>query len=185
MLPKVGKIIPDDLTKYSEGSFSGFVVLHQLKKKTYFNADISVFKDKLRVDLVASMGIPIMSLLIIGQNNTVIFFQTKHYYSGKKLTTVLSSIFPFSIDLSIFTDILFEKAPHNAIWQCQKNAKGKWKQCVHQNTHIKWIRKKARSLSIHGPGWSFTFHYSKFKPKARSGAFVLKIPAHFKAILLP
>lgn len=146
-------------------------------------ADIAVAKDKLRIDLVASMGLPIISLLLKDKQNTVVFFQTKHFYRGKKLQSVIKRFFDSPISIEIFKDILFEKPPHNAIWQCQQDTMNRWEQCSYQNTYIKWIREKGKLLSITSPGWSFTFHYSKFSPKVQSKMFHLKVPDHFKPLL--
>ncbi len=146
-------------------------------------ADMAVSKSKLRIDLIASMGLPVMSLLSDGKQNTVVFFQIKRFYRGEKLQNVIKQFFDSPVSIGIFKDILFEKPPHNAIWQCQRGAANRWKQCVYQNTYIKWIRKKGKLLSIKSPGRIFTFHYSTFSPKVQSNMFDLKIPDHFKPLL--
>ena len=172
--------IPPRLRAYSAGTFSGFMVLYHKKKKNYFTADIAVSGNKLRMDLVASMGIPVMSFLLEDKNHTVIFFQTRQFYQAGKLQNGVKPFFKIPFPVGILRDVLFERPPNDAAWQCKKNKEGRWRHCSSSGMELEWIHgEKGRVLSIWTGDFRLSFHYSGFRHTVHPDMFLLKIPKGF------
>ena len=179
-------LVSQNLAGYSSGSFSGFVVFQQGAKKSYFTAAAAVSqKEHLRINLMASMGLPAASILLKDRIGTVLFLQKKLFYKGPGLKQALKTLLNFPLDIALFKDILFERAPRGSLWSCRKDNAMRLKRCVYKDQVIEWDRTKGKTVSFKAPLWSVVFHYSKFTPQTKEKMFILKIPDHFKPILTP
>ncbi len=179
-----------DLKSHSSGVFSGFVVLQQKKKRYYLTAELAVSpKGLLKIDFMVALGFPVMSLLIHPSSNEdgiVVFFQSKSFYRGKKLRSVINQKFSLPLDMGILREVLFEKPPTNKGWHCQKNDANQWSRCVHKGYLIEWQKEKRQKILLFSAhDWKFSFHYSKFISKTHPNQFILKPPSDFKLIAVP
>ncbi len=176
-------LVSQDLSHYSYGTFGGLVVVERKNlRKNYFTASVAISpKGQIRVNLIASMGIPILSLLLQGQDGLIIFMPQKVFYKGTQLKKALNKVLGFPLDVKIFKNVLFSRPPEKKYWVCQKSDNS-YKQCVYKNQTIKWEKNQGKSLILQANTTRITFHYSKFIHYVDKKDFTLPIPKNFKLI---
>ncbi len=176
--------IPPYLDSYTTGTFSGALLIFQGKKKHYFSADIFISgKDKLRLDLSASLGIPVLTMLWHKERVTLLFLQKKEFYKGSDLKTVLPS-FLENFEYFFFNEIFFDRKPIGKKWSCEMSQENRPVRCQYSKQVVQWKRGDRRSLTFKSPDFSFTFQYSLFSPKVDDGLFTVQIPQDFKPVFL-
>lgn len=175
-------LVSKELSAYSYGTFLGFVVWQKNLRKNYFTASIAISPSgQMRIDLMASMGIPVLSVLIKDKEGLIIFMQQKMFYKGTQLKQALNKVMGFPLDVKIFKNVLFSRPPEQKYWVCQKN-KEFLKKCIYKNQTIKWEKNQGKSLILQANTTRITFHYSKFINYVSKSNFTLKIPKNFKLI---
>ena len=178
-------VIPNNLSSYKKGTFSGTVVVSQKENKGYFNADVLISnKNKLRMDLSIFHGIPVFTLLTENKEIIFLFLQKREFYKGHKVNNALSAFFPKDLKFSVFKEIFFDRKPEGKNWVCKVNEQNLPLRCQNLKWTIQWERKGKRGLFLKSSDFNFTFRYSSFSPEVNDSLFNIKIPENFKQILL-
>lgn len=177
--------IPDDLSDYREGTFSGTVFISQKENQNHFNADIVISKEnKLRMDLSVFPEISVFTLLLNEKDITFLLPQKKEFYKGNEEQGMLSTFFPKNLKVSVFKEIFFDRKPREKHWICKVNKQNLPVECQNASWIIKWERGGQRSLLLKSEGFNFTFRSSAFSSKVNEDLFNIKIPENFQKILL-
>ena len=177
--------IPNNLSSYKSGTFSGIVTIYQSKKKRQFTGDIFISKaGKLRMDLSISPGLPVFTLLLNKNNISLLSLRTKEFYDGNNINDVLPSFFPKDLKFSVFKELFFDRKPKGKQWVCEIKKENLPIKCQHQTWRILWKREKKRLLSLSNPEFEFSFQYYSFSSEADENLFDIKIPKNFKRSFL-
>ena len=180
-------VFPDNFIDYQEGVFYGsLMVYHQNKQENHLKVSIAVSKDDdLRMDLTASLGFPILSILLKKENGTILFFASKKFYKGAHFQTVIDRFFKYSINLRILKNVLFDRPPKEKHWKCNNDELQRPVSCKYQNNQILWQRQPKRAIDfITSTSLRVVFSPSDFSPEVEKTVFTLKIPEHFTPINL-
>lgn len=176
--------IPHDLSSYRAGGFSGAIEIFQKNKTYYFSGDIFISHTNiLRMDLRASLGIPVCTILWDKDNITVLFLRKKEFYKGNNIKVVFPDFFPENFTPSLFKEVFFDRKPVGNTWSCKMDKTNLPVECQNSIWVIKWERDKKRLLSLKSADFHFTFQYSLFSFPVDDNLFAVKIPQDFKPIL--
>ena len=186
--------IPDNLSVYKTGAFSGAVTLIRPREKPRnMDADIFVSGDQIRVDLSLPPGLSLVSLVLKGQDLTFLLLREKQFYRGQNPKGSSSGLFPQNLDLLVLQNILFDRPPvmekakgsKAGQWTCVEDAKKLPLECQNQIWKITWKREKdRRQLWLKSVDFDFAFRYFSFSSKVEDTEFALSPPKNFKRIFL-
>lgn len=177
--------IPDDLSVYKKGTFSGTVFISRKENQNHFNADIVISREnKLRMDLSVFPEISVFTLLLSEKDITFLLPQKKEFYKGNKAQGMFSAFFPKNLKVSVFKEIFFDRKPREKHWICKVNKQNLPLECQNANWIIKWNRSGQRSLLLKSEDFNFTFRSSAFSSKVNEDLFNIKIPENFQKIFL-
>ena len=198
--------IPDNLSIYKSGTFTGTMIIYEKGKKHYFTGNILISKEKkaLRMDLRMVLGFPVGSFLLKEEELTVLLLQTKMFYKGQNVSGFFPVFFPKELKLSTFSEVFFDRPPKGGHWICRTNEKGlpvecheerksllakcqtdvknPSVQCPRQIWTISWQREKSRVVSFKTSQFHFIFQPSFFSSEVDEDLFFLKIPKNFQPI---
>ena len=178
-------VIPHDLSSYKAGGFSGTMSIVQKKKKHYFSGDIFISRENaLRMDVYASLGIPVFTMLWDKNNIIVLFLRRKEFYKGHDIKAVFPDFFPENFSPSLFKEVFFDRKPTGKAWTCRTDKENLPVECRDPVWVIKWERGKKRSLSLKSTDFHFTFQYSLFSFPVDDNLFSVKISQDFKPVFL-
>ena len=176
-------VIPDDLSVYKSGTFSGSVTVYQKKKKNYFSGDVFISKNgTLRMDLSISPGLSVFTMFLDQSDFTFLFLKTKEFYKGHDTDNIPDSFFPKDWDLFSFKTVFFDRKPMNGKWTCEVDEKNLPQKCENQGWIVQWRRGKKREVSFKNSNFHFTFQYFSFSPEVDEQLFFIEIPKDFKRV---
>ena len=177
------KAIPDDLSVYKKGAFSGSVTVHQKKKKHYFSGDVFISKTGvLRMDLSVSPIVPVFTMLLDRSDITFLFLKTKKFYKSHNIDNIPESLFPKGWDLFTFKTVFFDRRPADKKWICKMDKNNLPQKCTNQDWIIQWKRKNKREVLFKKSDFYFTFQYFSFSPEVDEQLFFIKVPKEFKRV---
>ena len=167
------------------GTFSGLFTFYDQSKKKYFTGDILISqKGKIRIDLFASLSLPIFTFLFDKQKVTYLFLYNKKFYMSPGDYNPPFDFLPKNIKLSILKEMLFDRKPEDKGWECEINEQKLPVECQKEEWTIKWDRKEKRLLSFHSAQGALIFEYFSFSSQVDESLFSIEIPKHFKPVLL-
>lgn len=183
---KKKSFIPNNLSTYKTvGTFSGLFTFYDHQEKKYFTGDILVSKEgKIRIDLFASLSLPVFTFLFDKRKVTYLFLHNKKFYVSSDNNKSSFGFLPKNIKLSILKEVLFDRKPENKRWKCEINEQKLPVECQSKEWTIKWERKEKRILSLHSAQRALIFEYFSFSPQVDKSLFSIEIPKHFKPALL-
>ena len=193
--------IPDNLSLYSQGEFSGVAKAYQKQKEHHFTVDIFISGQKnFRMDLSLGPGVPVATLLLSPKKADpkkstqkepeqlkILFFQTKKFYEGPISTFSKHKDIPsfFSkLSMSTLQEVFFDKKPKGKNWLCEMDDKKLPLTCQDKFWTIKWQRGKKRLLSFKEKDFEFVFQYSFFSNQVEKSMFHIETPKNFRKLLL-
>ncbi len=176
--------IPNNLSTYSSAVLSGIMeVQHQNKAQNILFDIIISESGKLRMDLTASLNIPLMTVLMNSKGlSTILFFPTQQYYRGLHPEKLAGQFFIPQLNLKLLKDVLLDRRPVQKNWVCGYNEETLPIQCSNQNVHIKWTRKTDRTLLLSTKDSQIKLHYKQFRSFSGKKIPELLIPKHFKPV---
>ena len=176
-------IIPDNLSAYKSGTFSGSVTVYQKKQKNYFSGEVFISKTgELRMDLSVSPGLSVFTMFLDKSDVTFLFLKTKEFYKGRNTDDIPESFFPKNWDLFSFKTVFFDRKPENGKWICTTDKQNLPQKCKNKDWLIQWKRGKTRTISFESSNFYFSFQYFSFSPEVDDQLFSVKIPKNFKRV---
>ena len=178
--------IPNNLSVYkTAGTFSGLFTFYDKQEKKYFTGDVLISKEgRMRIDLFASLSLPVFTFLFDKQKVTYLFLHNKKFYVSPSDNKPFFGFLPKNIKLSILKEVLFDRKPEDKRWKCEINEKKLPIKCQNEGWTIKWERKNKRLLSFHSAQRALIFEYFSFSSQVDESLFSIEIPKHFKPALL-
>ena len=183
----LSKHIPYFTDSHKNGSFSGVATLEQKSTKNHVNMEIFISgAHNLRIDVSISPWVPVFTLVETQKEMMALFFQKQEYYRGKNIKEALSFFFSVDLDSSILKEILFDRPPKGPGWKCNLAKMAQPVECKSSKWTIQWFKKGSsrRLVSLKNSQFNFTFLYTSFSSKVDASLFSLKIPKHFKKIIV-
>jgi len=148
----------------------------------YFNSTVKA-PNQLRLDVsMGLLGIPLGTLVISGNEATLVSLFERKAYVTKNGDKVLEKLMKTSIASSDITAAFAENLPLGGAWACSGGADNQ--SCKQSGIQLDWskLEKNDRKMVIDGPRSKVTFMYQS----ARSGKeqFEVAIPNGFEVIEL-
>ena len=174
-------VIPNDLSSYKAGAFSGTVIVYQKEKRNYFNGDVFISgMNKLRMDLSIFHGLSVFTLLLNKENIILFFLREQEFYKGRNINGVLPYFFSKDLKFSVFREIFFDRRPKDKEWICTIDEQNLPLECQNSTWTIQWNRGNKKILYLKTVDFGFTFQYSSFSDEVNNNLFSIEIPENFK-----
>lgn len=146
-------------------------------------------KKAIRLEITASLGVSVASVLLLPNSVTYALHTTKQYAIGPMHEKSLYPLFKKNIDPRILWRIINNQAMGNLNLECTVNSKQWPEKCVTTDgTLIKWTydeypRKRIDIISNRFE-MSWLFRDQKLSKEPQSKTFVLKMPEGYKEIII-
>ena len=178
--------IPQNLSLYKKGAFSGPITFYQKGKKHYFHGDIFISqKNKIRIDFNVGPGVPILTLILNQKHITLLLLKKKEFYKGPLSSLRIKKVFFLTEGiLPLLGDLFFDRSPTHLTYVCKKTLEGLPSQCQSKKWQIQWQRKGKRLLSLKQANLEWHFQYDFFSVEVDDTLFDITIPPHFKPLTL-
>ena len=174
--------IPKNLSVYQSAVLSGIMeVQHQNKAQNILFDIIISESGKLRMDLTASLNIPLMTVLMNSKGlSTILFFPSQQYYRGIHPEKLAGQFFIPQLNLKLLKDVLLDRRPVQKTWVCGYNEEKLPVQCNNKTVQIKWNRKTNRTLLLRTNDGQIKLYYKQFQSFKGKNIPDLPIPEYFK-----
>lgn len=156
-------------------------------KSQIVNLDIvAVRPDKLRVEVTASLGVHLASLVMNGKEFKAALMQQKRFLIGPSTPTSFTRIIGVPLDPNLFMKLLFDEAPSNSDWACLHDKNQFLESCESkvQGLKLNWKDREVsrRKVEIEAKTFSIQMLLQGFSTKVEDTAetFSINAPAGFK-----
>ena len=183
---KKSQIIPKNLSSYQSAFLSGIMEIQHQNNTQNILFDITLSESgKLRMNLIATLDIPLMTILITSKGlSTALFFPSKQYYQGMYPEKLAEQFFIPQFNFNLLKKILLDQRPVEKTWSCGYNEEKLPVQCNNKSIYIKWDRKINRSLLLRTKDGQIKLYYKKFQSFTGKEIPDLPVPEHFKPITI-
>ncbi len=180
---KKKSFIPDDLSAYKSGFFSGTLSVYQKNQKNHFNGDIFISESgQLRMDLSVSPGLSVFTFLFDTKELTFLSLRKKEFYKGPVVHSGRALFFSKGLEFSVLREIFFDRRPEEKEWICKTDEKNLPLNCQNKIWTILWKRSPPRRLSFESADFKFLFQYFFFSSEVNKDMFNIEVPESFKQI---
>ena len=174
--------IPKNLSTHQSAVLSGIMEVQHQNQMQNILFDIFISETgKLRMDLTATLNIPLMTVLMNSEGlSTILFFPSQQYYRGIHPEKLAGQFFIPQLNLKLLKDVLLDRRPVQKTWVCGYNEEKLPVQCSNKTVQIKWSRKPNRTLLLKTKDGQIKLYYKQFQSFKGKNIPDLPIPEYFK-----
>lgn len=182
------KPVARDVSK-SQGTWSAKAQIKNLKqnKSQVVNMDVIAIKDSaMRVEITATLGIPVASILLRDKQISYAVHTQKKFYSGDISEKALQPVMQIALNPNWLYVIFFDQEIKDRDWICEKNQEGLVEKCVNSKTNqqITWSERMGENkrILLKNSDFELNILVKDFttKVEAQDQVFSLDIPANYK-----
>lgn len=146
---------------------------------------------QLRIEVTSSFGIPLASFALSEGRFGLALPRQKKFYQGTSGPNALKPVIPTRLDPRWIVDFLFDAAPSDTSWKCERDEKHFLKACDNsaEKVHVVWTERERqrRVIRITTQQLELELSVGSFQPNVQgsSSMFVLSRPAGFQLFGVP
>lgn len=150
----------------------------------------AVRNSKLRVEVSATLGYQVASLVMDSSQLTYVIYPQKTFYRGKNSETAFEQVLGIPIHPMNLSNIAFEDPIRAPGWTCSQNEKGLVSQCENREnqTQIKYLSRDdgRKKVSLSSPKFEMIWIIEATQPNdsLKAEIFDLKVPEGYRKIKL-